>query len=175
MRCSLAIRLDTAKVHYKLVKKDLGSTVTRDLLFWDEEWRPGSGGILRHKLGVVCRGSLIQLLVEGLKVNEFRDESFSDGLVGAVLFGEGHAVFDDLLAQSIVESGSCGWREIVGHVEGHPPCLAAGFLPQPMTIHSVVNSIARSPGLRPPSPTGEGEVCSRNAATLMRIYLCRSV
>ena len=32
-----------AKVHYKLVKKDLSSTVTRDLLFWDEEWRPGSG------------------------------------------------------------------------------------------------------------------------------------
>ena len=92
-----------AKVHYKLVKKDLGSTVTRDLLFWDEEWRPGSGGILRHKLGVVCRGSLIQLLVEGLKVNEFRDDSFSDGLVGAALFGEGHAVFDDLLAQSIVQ------------------------------------------------------------------------
>jgi len=92
-----------AKVHYKLVKKDLGSTVTRDLLFWDEEWRPAPEGILRHKLGVICRGSLIQLLVAGLKVNEVRDESFSDGLVGAVLFGEGHAMFDDLVAQSIVE------------------------------------------------------------------------
>jgi len=92
-----------AKVHYKLVKKDIGSTMTRDLLFWDAEWRPGPGAIFRHKLGVICRGSLIQLQVEGLKVQELRDESFSDGLVGAVLFGEGHAVFDDLVAQSIVE------------------------------------------------------------------------
>lgn len=92
-----------AKVHYKLVKKDLGSTVTRDLLFWDEEWRPGPGGIFRHKLGVICRGNLLQLFVENLKVQELRDESFSDGHVGVVLFGEGHAIFDDLLAQSIVE------------------------------------------------------------------------
>ena len=92
-----------AKVHYKLVKKAVGSNLTRDLLFWDEEWRPGSVGILRHKLGVICRGSLIQLQVEELKVQEVRDESFSDGLVGVVLFGEGHAVFDDLVAQSIVK------------------------------------------------------------------------
>ena len=35
MRWSSASRLDTAKVHYKLVKKDLSSAVTRDLLFWD--------------------------------------------------------------------------------------------------------------------------------------------
>lgn len=92
-----------AKVHYKLVKKDVNSTVTRDLLFWDREWRPGPGRPFRHKLGVVCRGSLIQLQVDGLQVRELRDESLSDGLVGAVLFGEGHAVFDDLVAQSIVE------------------------------------------------------------------------
>jgi hypothetical protein len=46
---------------------------------------------------------LIRLQVEELKVQEVRDESFSDGLVGVVLFGEGHAVFDDLVAQSIVK------------------------------------------------------------------------
>jgi len=92
-----------AKLHYKLVKKDVNSAVTRDLLFWDQEWRPGPGGIFRHKLRVVCRGSLIQLQVDGLQVRELCDESFSDGLVGAVLFGEGHSVFDDLVAQSIVE------------------------------------------------------------------------
>ena len=73
------------------MKKELGSTLTRDLLFWDEDWRPASGG------------SLIQLLVEGLQASELRDETFSDGLVGVALFGEGHAVFDDLLAQSIVK------------------------------------------------------------------------
>jgi hypothetical protein len=31
---------------------------------------------------------LIQLQVEGLNVQELRDESFSDGLVGTVLFGD---------------------------------------------------------------------------------------
>jgi hypothetical protein len=92
-----------AKVHYKLVRKDVNSGMTRDLLFWEQEWRPGPGAIFRYKLGVVCRGNFIQLLVEGLQVSELRDESFSDGLVGTVLFGEGHAIFDDLVAQSIVE------------------------------------------------------------------------
>jgi hypothetical protein len=52
---------------------------------------------------VVCRDSLIQLRVNGLQIQEIRDETFSDGLVGAVLFGEGHAVFDDLIVQSITE------------------------------------------------------------------------
>jgi len=92
-----------AKIHYKLVKKDVHSTMTHDLLFWDQEWRPSPTGPLQHKLGVVCRGSLIQLQVGGLQAGEIHDESFSDGLVGAVLFGEGHAVFDDLVAQSIIE------------------------------------------------------------------------
>ena len=103
MRWSSASRLETGKFFTRLVKKDANSTVTRDLLFWDQEWRPGPGGIFRHKLRVVCRGSLIQLQVDGLQVRELCDESFSDGLVGAVLFGEGHSVFDDLVAQSIVE------------------------------------------------------------------------
>ena len=129
MPCSLASSFGHAKVHYKLVKKDLGSTLTRDLLFWDQEWRPASSGIFGTSLEWSA-AAVIQLLVEGLQVSELRDESFSDGLVGTALFGEGHAVFDDLLAQSIVESGSCGWREIVGHVEGHPPCRS-GRLPSP--------------------------------------------
>jgi len=41
--------------------------------------------------------------VDGVQVTELRDESFSDGLLGMVLFGEGHAVFDDLIARSTVE------------------------------------------------------------------------
>jgi hypothetical protein len=91
-----------AKVYYKLIQK-FHPAAAHDLLFWDREWRPGAGGIFRHKLGVVCRGSLIQLLVDDLQVREIRDDSFSDGMVGTVLFGEGHAVFDDLVAQSMVE------------------------------------------------------------------------
>ena len=46
-------------------------------------------------------------------------ENFSDGIVGTVLFGEGHAVFDDLLAQSIVDRAPVAGVEIVGHVESH--------------------------------------------------------
>ncbi len=91
-----------AKVYYKPVEK-FHTAAAHDLLFWDQEWRPDPGRLFQHKLGVVCRGSLIQLYVDGLRVRELRDESFSDGIVGTVLFGEGHAVFDDLLAQSIVD------------------------------------------------------------------------
>ncbi len=91
-----------AEVHYKLIKR-VHPAAAQDLLLWEQQWRPGAGRPSRHKLGVVCRGSLIQLQVDGLQVRELRDESLSDGLVGAVLFGEGHAVFDDLVAQSIVE------------------------------------------------------------------------
>jgi Ca-activated chloride channel family protein len=89
-----------AKVYYKLVEK-FHAAAAHDLLFWDQEWRTGPSRPFQHTLGVVCRGNLIQLYVDGLRVRELRDESFSDGIVGTVLFGEGHAVFDDLLAQSI--------------------------------------------------------------------------
>lgn len=94
-----------SNVHYKLVKKVHPSAVAQDLLFWDQELlrKPQPGKPYRHKLGVVCRGSLIQLNVDGVRVNELRDEHFSDGLVGMALFGEGHAMFDDLLTQSITE------------------------------------------------------------------------
>jgi len=91
-----------AKVYYKLVEK-FHRAAAHDLLFWDQEWRPRPSRPFQHKLGVVCRGSLIQLNVDGLRVRELRDEGFSDGLVGVTLFGEGHAMFDDLVAKSIVE------------------------------------------------------------------------
>ena len=94
-----------SKVLYKLVKKLLPSAAAQDLLFWDQELlsKPQLGRPSQHKLGVVCRGSLIQLNVDGLRVRELRDESFSDGLVGVTLLGEGQAMFDDLLAQSMVQ------------------------------------------------------------------------
>lgn len=94
-----------SNVHYKLVKKIHPSAAAHDLLFWEQELlrSPQPGQPHQHKLGVVCRGSLIQLKVDGVRVNELRDEDFSDGLVGTALFGQGHAMFDDLLAQSSAE------------------------------------------------------------------------
>jgi Ca-activated chloride channel homolog len=93
-----------AKVYYKLVKK-FHLAAAHDLLFWEQELlsRPESGKPFQHKLGVICRGNLIQLNVNGVRVRELHDDSFSDGLAGVMLFGVGHAVFDDLVAQSIVE------------------------------------------------------------------------
>ena len=90
------------KIFFKVVKKGSNSTSTSDLSFWEQAWQPRRAEI-RHKLGVICHGNLIQLQVDGVQVTEFHDDSFYDGLLGMVLFGAGHAVFDDLVAQSIVE------------------------------------------------------------------------
>jgi len=90
------------KIFFKVVKKVSNSTSTSVLSFWEQAWQPRRAEI-RHELGVICHGNVIQLQVDGLQVTEFHDDSFYDGLLGMVLFGTGHAVFDDLIAQSIVE------------------------------------------------------------------------
>jgi Ca-activated chloride channel homolog len=90
------------KIFFKVVKKVSNSTSTSDLSFWEQAWQPRRAEV-RYRLGVACHGNQIRLHVDGVQVTELRDESFSDGLLGMVLFGEGHAVFDDLIARSTVE------------------------------------------------------------------------
>ena len=93
----------TSSIHYKLVRRDFDSAVARDLISWQEDSRTGARGASGRKLEVICVGDLIQLFINDVQVHELRDIGLEEGLVGASLFGEGHAVFDDLAARSIID------------------------------------------------------------------------
>ena len=71
-----------------------------DLMPWTrvEDTRP-PGAREWNRLRVECHGDLIALYVNERKIGTVQDASFSDGYVGMTLFGPGHAVFRDLIAE----------------------------------------------------------------------------
>ncbi|MGH9614166.1 MAG: hypothetical protein ACRD4P_13920, partial [Bryobacteraceae bacterium] len=87
-------------VHAKLIAKRFNVPRATDLMPWTrvDETRPIGAGEW-DRLQVECRGDVIALSVNGREIGKVRDGSFPDGYVGMTLFGPGHAVFRDLVAE----------------------------------------------------------------------------
>ena len=87
-------------IHAKLIAKWFNATRATDLMPWTrvDEARPIGPGPW-DRLQVECRGDLIVLYVNGREIGKVRDDSFPDGYVGMTVFGPGHAVFRDLVAE----------------------------------------------------------------------------
>jgi hypothetical protein len=93
---------------FKLVEKYHSERITRDLLPWTE--LPHSDEFLgknRLKISVQCRGSVIAISVQDTPVAKFEDEEmdFKQGIVGMAMFGEGSAIFRDLLVEEVHAAG----------------------------------------------------------------------
>ena len=93
---------------FKLVEKYHAERITRDLLPWTE--LPHSDEFLgknRLKISVQCRGPLITISVQDTPVAKFEDEEsdFKQGIVGMAMFGEGSAIFRDLLVEEVRGAG----------------------------------------------------------------------
>jgi hypothetical protein len=91
-------------VFFKLVRKDAKSTQVSEILPWTPERVPQKPGGTRRKLGVTCQGDSIQLFIDDQLVGNVHDQALEDGIAGMILFGQGHAVFDDLIVEEISES-----------------------------------------------------------------------
>lgn len=96
----------SARLAFKLVKKYHSEPKARDLLPWTE--LPLSDRFLGHQamdISVQCRGPVITILFQDTPVAKFKDDEFKDGMVGMILFGMGRAVFRDLLAEEVCNTG----------------------------------------------------------------------
>jgi len=94
--------LTSARLAYKLVEKLHSEPRTRDLLPWTE--LPLSDQFLgkdEQRISVQCRGAAITISIQDSPVAKFEDDAFKNGLVGMILFGDGRAVFRDLIAEEI--------------------------------------------------------------------------
>jgi hypothetical protein len=90
---------------FKLVKKFHFEPMARDLTPWRD--LPLSEQILHKQetISVQCRGPIITLVFQGAAVARYEDADFKEGIVGMILFGEGHAVFRDLLVEEVHGAG----------------------------------------------------------------------
>ena len=93
---------------FKLVNNTYAGTYT-DIVPWTEipelesarSGSPQERASSPKKISVECIGDNISLFVGELKVASLRDETFGNGYVGMALFGNGRAVFRDLVVQSL--------------------------------------------------------------------------
>jgi hypothetical protein len=88
-------------IAFKLVKKYHLEDQTRDLLPWRTVSLPQKLPGSQETIAVRCEGAVISILVEGIPVAKFEDNTFEDGVVGMVLYGSGRAAFQDLLAEEL--------------------------------------------------------------------------
>lgn len=96
-------------VYAKLIAKIYGTPRNRDLspdfdsLFpWTRVPEVHQQQITQwNTLRVECRGEVITLYVNDLEIGKVRDTRFHDGHVGMALFGPGHAVFRELIAEEL--------------------------------------------------------------------------
>jgi hypothetical protein len=90
---------------FKLVKKYHSEQMVRELIRWKDLplWER-----IPHKeetIEVRCRGPVITVIFQGAPVAQVEDSDFKEGIVGMILFGEGRAVFHDLIAEEVCVSG----------------------------------------------------------------------
>ena len=87
-------------LHAKLIAKRFNAPQALDLIPWTrvEDTRP-PGTRDWNRLRVECHGDLIALYVNDHEIGRVQNSSFPDGFVGMTLFGPGHAVFRDLIAE----------------------------------------------------------------------------
>jgi hypothetical protein len=90
------------EIAFKLIKKYHLEDQARDLLPWRTVSLPQKLPGSQETIAVQCEGPVISILVEGIAVANFEDNTFEDGVVGMVLYGSGRASFRDLSAE---ESG----------------------------------------------------------------------
>ena len=100
---------------FKLVKKFHSEPMARDLIPWKDF--PLSERIPHRQetISVQCRGPVITLVLQGTAVAQYEDVDFKEGIVGMILFGEGRAVFRDLLVE---EAHDAGLRLPLSHEPG---------------------------------------------------------
>jgi Ca-activated chloride channel family protein len=90
-------------VYAKLIANRYG-TQNLDLLPWTRvpEVRQQPAQITQwNTLRVECLGEVMTLYVNDMEIGKVRDARFHDGHVGMTLFGPGHAVFRDLIAEEL--------------------------------------------------------------------------
>ena len=92
------------KISFKLVKKYYFETTARDLLPWTEFPLSDLRDSTQRKISVGCRGAVITILLQGHPAAKCEDRDFDKGLVGMILYGTGHAVFQDLLAEEACDA-----------------------------------------------------------------------
>jgi Ca-activated chloride channel homolog len=89
------------RAYFKLIRKDIRSEVLTDLIPWTPEWAPPVAGQSQRKLTVSCQGDYIQLYLSDKLVGSIHDDHLKDGITGMILFGEGQALFDDLIVEEL--------------------------------------------------------------------------
>ncbi len=62
---------------------------------------PAQTGRTQYKITVESDQGLIRVAVDGQPLGEFRDDTFTDGLVGFAVFGNSRAVFRDLVVEGL--------------------------------------------------------------------------
>lgn len=92
---------DTGALHYKVIKKEVGLQQTVDLLPWTTHSLSRTHNTPGYHLSIDCRRDFLQISMAGEPVRSLRDSSFRDGMVGMILVGKGHAVFDDLTVEEV--------------------------------------------------------------------------
>jgi Ca-activated chloride channel family protein len=89
-------------VHAKLIAKRFDVPQAIDLMPWTKVDDTRSAGPSEwNHLRVECNRDLIALFVNNREIGKVRDGRFEDGYVGMTLFGAGHAVFRDLMAEDL--------------------------------------------------------------------------
>src|SRR5579864_316575 len=87
-------------LHAKLIAKRFNAPQAMDLMPWTRVDDTRAAGTREwNRLLVECHGDLIALYVNERKIGIVQNASFADGYVGMTLFGTGHAVFRDLVAE----------------------------------------------------------------------------
>ena len=61
----------------------------------------GPTGRAQHTITVESDQGLIQVSVDDQRLGPFRDDTFTDGLVGFAVFGNSRAVFRDLVVEGL--------------------------------------------------------------------------
>jgi hypothetical protein len=91
------------EISYKLIKQLFGGFNETVLIPWTHLTLPvvPGGHKLEHGLSVECNRGQITLRIAGQLLKSVRDATFSKGLVGFALYGDGHAEFKDLRAESL--------------------------------------------------------------------------
>ena len=110
--------IKSARGEFKLVKKYHSELKAQDLLPWTG--LPLTDQFLgksQEKISVQCRGPDITILLQDTPVAKFADNEFREGLVGMILFGEGRAIFRDLVVEEV---HAPGLTPPLSHVPGSP-------------------------------------------------------
>lgn len=88
------------EISFKLIKQFFGGFNETVLIPWTDMAVPGAQK-RKHQLSVKYDRGQITLQVDGQLAKSIHDTTFSNGLVGFALFGDGRAEFSDLRAESI--------------------------------------------------------------------------